>query len=178
MDRRCRLVSIVGMAGIGKTALSVKLATQIQDEFESVVWRSLRHVTPLEDLLESLIQSLSNTEKLLINNTLIKRFYWLINYFQKHRCLLIIDGVDAIFRSGYLAGIYREGYENYGELFKEIGKEAHQSCLLLTSQEKLSEVSFLEGETSPIRSLKLGGLGEAARHILKEKGLGQRNTIP
>jgi hypothetical protein len=48
--------------------------------------------------------------------------------------------------------------------------------LLLTTQEKLSEVSLLEGETLPVRSFKLGGLGEAARLILKEKGLsGEKN---
>jgi len=38
---RYRLVALLGMGGIGKTALSVKLAEQIQGEFEYVIWRSL-----------------------------------------------------------------------------------------------------------------------------------------
>jgi MinD superfamily P-loop ATPase len=31
------------MGGIGKTALSVKLAKEIQSEFEYVLWKSLRN---------------------------------------------------------------------------------------------------------------------------------------
>ncbi len=171
VQERCRLVALSGMAGIGKTALSVKLAKEIQDEFEWVIWRSLRQVPPIQDFLKILIQLLSHTQEMTIPETVEGRIYWLVNYFRQHRCLVILDGVGAILRSGYFAGIYREGYENYGELFKRIGQEAHQSCWLLTSQEKLTEISLLEGETSPVRSLKLAGLGEDARYILKEKGL-------
>ncbi|KAB8319994.1 hypothetical protein SD81_009475 [Tolypothrix campylonemoides VB511288] len=39
---------------MGKTALATKLAQQIQDEFEYVIWRSLRHAPPLETLLSEL----------------------------------------------------------------------------------------------------------------------------
>ncbi|MBW4633887.1 MAG: ATP-binding protein [Iphinoe sp. HA4291-MV1] len=41
VQERCRLVVLLGMGGIGKTALSVKLAEQIKDKFEYVIWRSL-----------------------------------------------------------------------------------------------------------------------------------------
>ena len=48
---RCRLVAILGMGGIGKTALAVKLAEQVQDRFEYLFWRSLRNAPPVEDIL-------------------------------------------------------------------------------------------------------------------------------
>ena len=176
LQDNCRAIALLGMAGIGKTALSVKLAKQIQDEFECVVWRSLRHTPPVQDILAVLIQSLSNQQETVVPETLEGRVSWLMDYFRKHRCLVVLDSFESILQSGELAGIYREGYEGYGELLKRIGQEPHKSCLLLTSQEKLSEISLLEGETSPVRSLKVEGLGEAAQFILKEKGLsGEKN---
>jgi polynucleotide 5'-kinase involved in rRNA processing len=34
----CRLMGIIGIGGVGKTALSVKLAERIQDHFTYVIW--------------------------------------------------------------------------------------------------------------------------------------------
>jgi DNA-binding CsgD family transcriptional regulator len=176
LNDRCRLIALLGLSGIGKTALSVKLAKQIQDEFEVVVWRSLRQAPPVQDILAVLIRSLSNSQDTVLPETVEGRISWLIDYFRKHRCLVVLDGAESILQSGVLAGIYRDGYEGYGELLKRVGQEPHKSCLLLTSQEKLSEISLLEGETLPIRSFKLGGLGDAAKLLLKEKGLsGEKN---
>ncbi|NEO40758.1 MAG: AAA family ATPase [Moorea sp. SIOASIH] len=185
---RCRLVALQGMAGIGKTTLSVKLAKQIQDQFKYVVWRSLRQAPRLEDILAELLQSLSGpletvgyetaegSNPLPSCQTAKERISQLIEYCRQHRCLIVLNGAESILQIGTLAGIYREGYEGYGEFIRRWGEEPHQSCLLITNQEKLSEISLQEGETSPVRSLKLEGLGEAAQYILQEKGLsGQKN---
>ncbi|HEY9638295.1 MAG TPA: hypothetical protein V6D14_33205 [Coleofasciculaceae cyanobacterium] len=48
IDERCRLVVLLAQGGIGKTALSVKLAQEIQGDFEYVIWRSLRESPPIE----------------------------------------------------------------------------------------------------------------------------------
>lgn len=179
IQERCRLVALLGMSGIGKTALSVKLAKQLQDEFEVVLWRSLRQAPSVSDLLAALIPDLSQQPETVIPKTPDQRISWLIDYFRQHRCLVILDGVESILQSGKLAGIYREGYEEYGDFFRRLGEEPHQSCVLITSQEKLNEISLLEGETSPVRSFKLEGLGDAARLILKEKGLsGEKKWQP
>ncbi|HAG84248.1 MAG TPA: LuxR family transcriptional regulator, partial [Cyanobacteria bacterium UBA12227] len=84
VQERCRLVAVSGMAGIGKTALSVKLAKEIQDEFEWVIWRSLRQVPPIQDFLKILIQLLSPTQEMTIPETVEGRVSWLVNYFRQH----------------------------------------------------------------------------------------------
>ncbi len=38
---RCRLVALLGMGGMGKTSLAVKLGKQMQHDFERIIWRSL-----------------------------------------------------------------------------------------------------------------------------------------
>ena len=168
----CRLVALLGMGGIGKTALSVRLAEQIQNQFEYVVWRSLRYAPPIEDVLVELIRFLSNEEQTNFPEDTGRRVSLLIQYLRSHRCLLVLDEVETILRSGAVAGQYREGYEGYGELLKRVAEQQHNSCLVLTSQEKPKDLASQEGDTRPVRSLQLDGLKEAeARQIFIAKGL-------
>lgn len=86
--------------------------------------------------------------------------------------MLVLDNFDLILQSGYRAGYYREEYEGYGELLRQVGELPHQSCLVLTSREKPKEFVSLEGATLPVRALQLTGLKDVeGREILKAKGL-------
>ncbi|MEH2143270.1 NB-ARC domain-containing protein [Nostoc sp.] len=174
LNEHCRLVALLGIGGIGKTALSVKLAQKIQDNFEYVIWRSLREAPPVKIILSNLIQFLSDEQETEGNlpESFSDRVSRLLYYLQNYRCLVILDNAESILRSGSRAGLYREGYEEYGELLRRIGEATHQSCLVLTSREKPKELALLEGEALPVRSLLLNGLkvGEG-QEILKLKGL-------
>ncbi len=161
----CRLLVLLGMGGIGKTAVCVRLTEQIQYEFEYVIWRNLRHAPPFEAILADLISFLSNQQETQAD---LSR---LVKYFRLSRCLVVLDEADAILRPGNPVGHYREGYEEYGELLRRVGEERHQSCLVLTSREKPREIESQEGKRQPVRSLQLSSLGEAAEEILREKEL-------
>ncbi len=159
----CRVVAILGMAGIGKSSLSVKLAEDIQNEFEYVIWRSLLNAPPITEILKQWIKFLSNQQQNLIPDSAEDQIRLLIDdYLRKHRCLLILDNFETILeeKGGYAseAGEYQEGFEDYGKLLKQIAIASHQSCLLLTSREKPQEIAILEVREIPVRSLELRGL--------------------
>lgn len=169
----CRLIALLGIGGIGKTTLSVKLAQQIARKFEYMIWCSLRHAPAIEDHLANLLSIFHQQP---ITNGSIKvnaQLSQVMEYLRSHRCFLVLDAYETVLSSGKPAGYYREGYQEYGQLLTRIGESKHQSCVLLTTWEKPKEIAALEGVSLPVRSLQLNGLGEAAKEILREKGLSE-----
>jgi WD40 repeat protein len=168
---RCRLIEILAMGGMGKTAVAVKLAQQVSTEFDFVVWRSLRNAPPLLDMLAETIALLSKQQEIALAIDPNLHRARLIHYLQQHRCLLIFDNVESILQSCN-SRQYLAGYEGYGELFRQVAECAHQSCVLLTSREQVAEVANFAGHNLPVRTLPLGGLSiEAGMAILDDKGL-------
>jgi WD40 repeat protein len=161
---QCQLIALLGMGGIGKSACSVKLAQLVETKFEFIIWRSLRNAPPLETLLIDLLAFLSNQQETKAD---IGR---LIHYLRCTRCLIILDNMETIL-DAQQAGQYRSGYEGYNELLHLLGETKHQSCLILTSREKPSEIASLEGEGLAVRSLRLEGSQEVAFALLQAKRL-------
>ena len=171
VNDHCRLITLIGMGGIGKTALSVKLAQLLQTEFQYLSWRSLRNAPPIHDLLTDLINFFSHQQETILPISLDAKISCLIQYLRSSRCLLILDNVESILSGDEPAGAYRQGYEGYGHLLRSFGETDHQSCLVLTTREKPRGIRIKEGINSPIRSLKLPGLTEVqGEKILTEKG--------
>jgi DNA-binding CsgD family transcriptional regulator len=172
----CRLVALLGLAGTGKTTLSVKLAKQVQNEFDFVIWRSLRSTPVVEEFLANLIRLFSQQQKpdLLLAESSNRidfngKISRLVEYLRQHRCLLILDDFEAILKPAELAGHYREGCEGYRELIVRLCEVNHNSCLVLVSSEEPTELALLAGEK--VRSLKPAISEEIAREIFREKGL-------
>lgn len=170
-DEQCRLIALLGMGGIGKTALATKLARQTAEQFEYVMWRSLRNAPPLRELLTECIQFLSDQQEIDLPERIDKAITRLLHYLAVQRCLLILDNAEAILQEGQ-AGHYRPDYEDYGHLLQRLGESQHQSCVIVTSREKPREVGQLEGEDAPVRTHPLTGLQpDEGRQILAGKRL-------
>ena len=63
----CRLAAVLGIGGVGKTAVAVKLVQKIQSDFEIVIWRSLSNAPPLETLLSEIIPLVSSQQETQLN---------------------------------------------------------------------------------------------------------------
>lgn len=162
---RCRLVALLGMGGMGKTTLAAKLANDLHDEFDILIWQSFRNAPPVEAVLPHLLQILSGQPSVPTDSIAVQ-LSQILEHLRTTRCLLVFDNVETILATAAdpaspTAGQFRAGYEAYGELCKRIGTERHRSCLVLTSREKLQLLSPIEGDTLPVRSLGLSGLGSA-----------------
>jgi WD40 repeat protein/transcriptional regulator with XRE-family HTH domain len=172
VDDGCRIISIIGMGGIGKTMLAARLTKDLLPHFEYVLWRSLINAPGLGDLIGEWIELLAGAQPYVLPESTLRRIALLMEYLRERRCLLVLDNAESLLHEGCFSGRYRQGYEDYGELIKRIGESTHQSCLLLTSREKPRELTLLEGPRSQARSLQLCGLPiGAAQNLLDNKGL-------
>lgn len=164
LENGCRLVTVLGMGGVGKTTLATQLATEIQDQFDYVIWRSLQYTHSGTNLITELVSFLSDQQQTQPDINL------LIDYLRTYRCLLIFDNLEKVLDAGSLEK-FRPEYQIYGDLIQAIGKTNHNSCLILTSREKPAEVAMLEGIGLMVSSLKLEGSPEVALQIVELKQL-------
>lgn len=165
-SEQLRLIGVFGIGGIGKTLFTIKLAEQLQSDFSYVIWRSLSHAPAPVELVGDLLYFFNRGQE--VGGTLDSLLSLLMTHLRQHRCLIVLDGVEAVMESGKTNGDYLPGYEGFGEIFRQVGEVKHQSCLILNGREKPDELSPLEGET--VRSMQLQGLEEEALNIFA-KGL-------
>ena len=168
-----RMIAIVGIGGVGKTAIAAAMIPQLQSHFQIIIWRSLQNAPPLVELLETLVKIVSQHQDTRRDELT------LLEYLRTHRCLIILDNLETLLNPHNL-GRFLPEYENYGTLLQVIAEAEHQSCVLLTSREKPAMIATLTEKSENVHAFQLTGLDPQVAHPLIKSLTGDtesKNTV-
>ena len=177
----CRLIALLGIGGIGKTTLAVKLARDLAegDEFQFVVWRSLRRAASPRETIHRLIRFVARQKRMSIPDRAHDRISLLLDLLRQNRCLVVVDNWESVLQEGEITGHYKEGMEEYRDLLRRLGEESHNSCVVITSAEKPKEIAILDGQAMPVRVLEVPPLtAEEGGEIFRAKRLSEGKLWP
>lgn len=166
-----RLVGIWGLNGIGKSLVCETIATQMGDQFDAVVWQSLKRKPRLNDFCTSVLaalgiapptqsSSLEATHRAPVNQPVEQ----LLSVMAQCSILLIIEGADAILQSKTLVGDYLLEHQSYSEFFQSAASS--RSSILLTGTEGPADWISQADHHHKKQSIYLTGLDEASATAL------------
>ncbi|MCM1982017.1 WD40 domain-containing protein [Lyngbya confervoides] len=168
--QHCRLIALLGMGGIGKTTLLVKLAKQVQGQFDVILWRSLRNAPRLTEILADFFDLVGLQLPAAASSQLQRDQF--LEGLRGHRCLIILDNLEAIRGRDREAESYAVGYEDYEILFQQVAATRHQSCLVITSREKPLGFDPRDEGHGTTRVLTLPGLSvQDGKQIFQARGI-------
>lgn len=162
-----RCISIIGVGGIGKTALVAKIVEEILFEnpnlYDYVIWESLECSSSITDVVSSFIKIFQLQTP---DNSFQSQLSLLFKQLSSTKCLLVLDGLENL-----LPESLPEKKIEFNEFFNTITKEQFLSCTILTSQVPLKEFVYKIIKL-PILYIRLQGLEyHAALKMLHDKGL-------
>jgi len=109
LEEHCRLAAVLGMGGIGKTALTSQLGHDLASSFQRVYWRSLRDALPTTQWLASVIVFLSG-QQVVPPEGEGSRLAVLLELLRGRPCLLMLDNFETVLEPGQREGRYRDGF--------------------------------------------------------------------
>ena len=165
VNQNTRLISVLGLFGIGKTTLVKRFVDLNLQQFEVIIWRSLQFPQSLNLLLDDLLNIVQQE----IKETPEGKLRQLLDFFIRKKCLIIFDDIQTLFMEGQYSGQYKSEYQDYQNFFKMITEINHQSHVILISQESCSEMHCPDERVYPVKCLQLSGIENIK--LLKNQGL-------
>jgi hypothetical protein len=120
-------VSVLGIGGIGKSAVAVTLMRRIADHFDVVIWRSLRDIPSCEALLDDCLQVLAPQTLEGAPLSLERRQSLLLEQMRNTRVLLVLDNLESVLEEGEGTGRMRSNYEGFGHFLRLSAQTDHQA---------------------------------------------------
>ncbi|HBL11390.1 MAG TPA: ATPase domain-containing protein [Cyanobacteria bacterium UBA11162] len=152
-NQNTRLISVLGLSGIGKTTLVKQFVDLNLQQFDIVIWKSLKLSQSLDRIITEILMTV-NTESIETDNKLTQLF----NLLRQQKSLIILDDVQELFTKGQFAGQYQTEYKDYKTFFTMMIEIEHQSSLILISQEQCQEMLCLDEDLYPVKCLELEGI--------------------
>ena len=172
LNQNTRLISVLGLSGIGKTILVKKFVDLNLGKFQIIIWKNLKFPNTLESSLNEILTTCHQEPQDNISHK-IKQFSALL---AEKKSLIILDDIQNLFISGELAGQYQTQYLDYQNWFKTLTESQHQSTIIFISQEQCPEMHCLDKELYPIKCLELSGLNNT--EILENENLKDPESWP
>jgi len=162
-EKNC--VSVVGSAGIGKSALAAQLIEQctpdLAGQFDYVVWKSIFYAPPLKELLGELNLLLSTYLKLepSASQSLQEEFSQLISYLRSGRCLVVLDSAETLLQ-GNQTSFTPYGSQNaaFGQFLRRLAEEQLPSRLLILSRKPFQDINRFARSGKSTAQMLLRGL--------------------
>lgn len=174
--QQSQVITIWGMGGMGKTALTAAIAEAVASYYDVVLWYSSLNASTLDELLRNWLVTLGAGDLYELPEGTDAQLAQLLQHLRTQRCLLILDNLESILDTNH-AGVIHADFADYAQLFQQVIETQHKSCLLLTSREKLQVIVEREEDYAWIHSLQLDGLDvNAAQILLTERNLALHTT--
>lgn len=174
MENQC--IVLTGPAGVGKSALVVKLIESLklspENQFEKVIWQSIPIHASLDSLLGEIFR-LSKLDPYSSKHECSVQVRHLIEFLNYHSYLIVLDGAGDILKGTTQSDRYGENGA-YRWFLKEIIEENHASCFVLTSREPFVDLSYAEQRGFSVKNIKLSGIGQNASLFLESQSLVQQ----
>ncbi len=168
-NQNTRLISVLGLSGIGKTTLVKQFVDLNLQQFDVVIWKSLKLSQSLDRIITEILTTV-NTESIETDNKLTQLF----NLLRQQKCIIVLDDVQELFTKGQFAGQYQTEYKDYKTFFTMMIEIEHQSNLILISQEQCQEMLCLDEDLYPVKCLELEGIDNIK--ILTNLGLNDEES--